>query len=238
MFIVIIILIATHEYNRLVFGNGSLQEKWEVMALAPFISLAAFMGDARLILASVALSILIVFILFLLRTTKSQSFEIDILSKVVLGYMYIPFMMSHFILLRCSENGIMWILFILVLAFSGDIAAFYVGKTIGKRKLIFLVSPGKTIEGTVGLFIGSITGCVLFKILLYPALPIIHVVILGFLGSIIGQLGDLCESAIKRASGVKDSGAILMGHGGMLDRLDCLIFIVPFVYYYQLLVMK
>ena len=132
----------------------------------------------------------------------------------------------------------MWILFILVLAFSGDIAAFYVGKTFGKRKLISLVSPGKTVEGTVGLFIGSIMGCVLFKMLFYPALPLIHVVILGFLGSIIGQLGDLCESAIKRASGVKDSGAILMGHGGLLDRLDCLIFIVPFVYYYQLFLMK
>jgi phosphatidate cytidylyltransferase len=136
------------------------------------------------------------------------------------------------------EDGIMWVFFILVLAFSGDIAAFYVGKTIGKRKLIPEVSPGKTIEGTVGLFIGSIAGCVLFKVLLYPSLPLIHVIILGFLGGVIGQLGDLCESAIKRASGVKDSGDILLGHGGLLDRLDCLIFIVPFVYYYQLFLLK
>jgi phosphatidate cytidylyltransferase len=62
---------------------------------------------------------------------------------------------------------------------------------------------------------------------------LIHVIVLGFVGSIIGQLGDLSESAIKRASGAKDSGSILAGHGGLLDRLDCLIFIVPFVYYYK-----
>jgi phosphatidate cytidylyltransferase len=143
-------------------------------------------------------------------------------------------MLSHFILLRRTDGGMMWIFFILVLAFSGDIAAFYAGRSIGKRKLMPLVSPGKTVEGTAGLLIGSVIGCVLFQQCFLPRLPVFHAAALGFSGGVMGQLGDLCESVIKRASGVKDSGSLVMGHGGLLDRLDCLIFIAPFVYYYRI----
>ncbi|MCX5835373.1 MAG: phosphatidate cytidylyltransferase [Deltaproteobacteria bacterium] len=236
-FIVLVVLAAFHEYNKLVFGSAHFWEKWIGMVLALFIPTAVFTGNTRLILAVVALSVLSAFIIFLSQI-KDPSFNINPLGKLVLGLMYVPFMLSHFILIRQAENGVLWVFFILVLAFSGDIAAYYVGKSIGKRKLIPAVSPGKTVEGTLGLIAGSTAACVLFKALFFPALPLIHALILGFLGSIIGQLGDLCESAIKRASGVKDSGSILLGHGGLLDRLDCLIFIAPFVYYYQSFLVK
>jgi phosphatidate cytidylyltransferase len=232
-FIIFVSVAACYEYNKMIFEAGFSWEKWEGLIIAFFIPLTFFIGDARLINAFVAFSVLCVFILFLLRI-KEQSFEISSLSKVVLGFLYIPFMISHLILIRRADNGILWVFFIIVLAFSGDIAAFYVGRMVGRRKLFPLISPGKTVAGTVGLVLGSVTGCILFQIILFRALPLIHAVILGFFGSIIGQLGDLCESAIKRASGVKDSGYILLGHGGLLDRLDCLLFIVPFVYYYQL----
>jgi len=69
-----------------------------------------------------------------------------------------------------------------------------------------------------------------------PEIPAVHVAVMAFVGGIIGQLGDICESAIKRSYGLKDAGAILPGHGGILDRLDCLIFIAPFVYYYRIFV--
>ena len=157
---------------------------------------------------------------------------------MVLGFMYIPLMMSHFILIRRLDQGVLWIFFLLVLAFSGDVTAYYVGKNFGKKKLLPLVSPNKTVEGTVGLFVGSTAGCVLFQQIFFPALPLKHAAAMGFFGSVLGQLGDLCESAMKRASGVKDSGVILPGHGGILDRLDCLIFIAPFVYYYYIFVIK
>jgi phosphatidate cytidylyltransferase len=163
-----------------------------------------------------------------------HSIDLVSVSKLVLGFIYIPFMLSHFILLRHSEDGILWIFFILILAFSGDIAAFYVGRSVGKRKLMPLVSPGKTVEGTAGLLIGSIVGCVLFQHFFLPRLPVFHAAALGLSGGVMGQLGDLCESVIKRASGVKDSGSLVLGHGGLLDRLDCLIFIAPYVYYYRL----
>jgi len=234
-FIIIIILGAVSEYNKMVFDEESSWEKWEGLAISFLFSLAVFSGDERIILAVTAFSVMIVFMLFLLRI-NTHSFDFAPLSRLVLGFMYIPFMLSHFILIRKSDEGIVWIFLILVIAFSGDIAAFYVGRTMGKRKLLPLVSPGKTVEGTIALFIGCVGGCLLFRSVFYPSLSVIHAVIIGLWGGILGQLGDLCESMIKRASGVKDSGSFLIGHGGLLDRLDCLIFIAPFVYYYRLFI--
>ena len=95
------------------------------------------------------------------------------------------------------------------------------------------VSPGKTVEGLLGLAAGSVAGCLVYRHFLLPDVPAAHVAVIGLAGGIIGQLGDLFESLIKRASGAKDSGTILPGHGGILDRLDCLLFIVPWVYYYR-----
>lgn len=235
-FITVIIIGAVIEYNAMVFTRGVTWEKCQGLAAALLIPVAVFSGDVRIILAVVTFSILGIFILFLL-TINNHSFDIIAVSKIVLGIMYIPFMLSHFILLRLSEDGILWIFFILVLAFSGDIMAFYIGRSMGKRKLLPLVSPGKTVEGTIGLLVGSVIGCLLFRYLLYLKLPIIHAATIGLLGGILGQLGDLCESTIKRASGIKDSGSFLIGHGGLLDRLDCLIFIAPFVYYYRLFIL-
>jgi phosphatidate cytidylyltransferase len=235
--IVLVILAAFYEYSNLVFGSGHSWEKWEGMIIAFLVPATAIAGNLQTLMAVVSFSILGVFILFLLRINQT-SFNIGPLAKLVMGIMYIPFMLSHIIMMRQAENGIVWIFFILILAFSGDIAAFYIGRAYGKRKLIPLVSPGKTVEGTLGLVVGSTAACILFQSLFFAALPFIHALVLGFFGSIIGQLGDLCESAIKRTSGAKDSGTILMGHGGLLDRLDCLIFIVPFVYYYQSILMK
>ena len=111
--------------------------------------------------------------------------------------------------------------------FSGDIAAYYIGRTMGKRKLLPQVSPGKTVEGTIGLIAGSIAGCLAFRQFFFPLLPVVHTVILGLVGSIIGQLGDLGESALKRVAGVKESGALLPGHGGILDRMDSMLFAAP-----------
>lgn len=232
-FIIIVILGAVIEYNRMVFNGGFVREKLQALIIAILIPLAAFSGDLRIVLAVIAFSMLAVFSLSLLGM-NDHSIDTVSVSKLVFGFIYIPFMLSHFILLRHMGDGRMWIFFILVLAFSGDITAFYVGRSVGKRKLMPLVSPGKTVEGTAGLLIGSVIGCVLFQQFFLPRLPVFHAAALGLSGGIMGQLGDLCESVIKRASGVKDSGSLVLGHGGLLDRLDCLIFIAPYVYYYRL----
>jgi phosphatidate cytidylyltransferase len=230
--IVLASLTGMEEYNRMAFGRGLTLEKAETMVIALFILLAAFFANLPLLLAVLTFGVMTVLMLNLLRMRR-QGVDMTHAGRVILGVLYIPLLMAHFIMIRRSQSGVLWIFFILVLAFAGDIAAYYIGRRFGKRKLLPEVSPGKTVEGTIGLVAGSIAGCLLFKLFFFPMLPVAHAVVLGLVGSVAGQLGDLSESALKRAAGVKDSGMILPGHGGILDRLDCLMFITPFVYYYQ-----
>jgi phosphatidate cytidylyltransferase len=232
-FVLVVTIAAVLEYNRLVFGRQEWRlERQALLLFGILVPLAAAWGGQEAVTAVAVLSSLVMFILFLVGT-KDGALDLNPLGRYVLGYLYLPVMLSHLVLLRSGEKGIFWIFFVVVLAFSGDIAAFYVGRTFGKRKLMPHVSPGKTVEGLLGLAVGSVIGCLIYRHFLLPEVSAGHIIILGLAGGIIGQLGDLFESLIKRASGAKDSGEILPGHGGLLDRLDCLLFIVPFVYYYR-----
>ena len=233
--VIIAVLGGVWEYNNMVFGKGFIIEKIEGLIFAAIIPLFVLLGNSQYLLALMAFSVLIVFILFI-WSVKESNFDFLSVTKVVFGMMYIPFLMSYFIYLRMLNKGVLWILFVLVLAFAGDIVALYAGKYLGKHKLIPLISPGKTVEGLIGLVLGSTVACLIFGYYLFPEIPFRHIAILAFVGGIIGQLGDICESAIKRKYGLKDAGSLLPGHGGILDRLDCLIFIAPFVYYYRIFV--
>lgn len=230
-------LVGMVEYNRMAFGTGWRQEKAETLAVALLILAAAAAGDKLLLTAVLSFAVMAILMLNLLRIGEGGA-DMARAAKAIMGIMYIPLLMSHFILIRQTPSGVLWIFFILVLAFSGDIAAYYIGRGMGKNKLLPNVSPGKTVEGTIGLVAGSIGGALLFRQLFFPLLSIPHTLILALVGSIMGQLGDLCESSLKRAAGVKDSGVALPGHGGVLDRLDCLMFITPFVYYYQVFLIR
>jgi phosphatidate cytidylyltransferase len=231
-FVLVVTAIAILEYNRLAFGEEANLLQRALLLFGLLVPLAAALSGQGAILAVAVLSTLTVFILYLFGT-KGGALDLNPVGRYVLGYMYLPVMLSHLILLRGGDKGVLWIFFVIVLAFSGDIAAFYAGRTFGRRKLMPDVSPGKTVEGLLGLAAGSVVGCLVYRHFLLPEIPAGHIAILGLAGGIIGQLGDLFESLIKRASGAKDSGEILPGHGGILDRLDCLLFIVPFVYYYR-----
>ncbi|MFO7569647.1 MAG: phosphatidate cytidylyltransferase [Smithellaceae bacterium] len=233
--ITIVSVVATWEYNNIVFGKGFFKEKFESLFFAFLIPPIVLLGNFQIINAALVFSFIIVFIVFLWRVTE-DNFDVASVAKVIFGIIYIPFLVSHFILLRQLDNGIYWIFLVLVIAIVGDTVALYVGKTLGKRKLLALVSPGKTVEGTLGLIVGSSIAACVFGYFLFPDLSIHHFLILGFTGGIIGQLGDLCESSIKRNYGLKDASALLPGHGGLLDRLDSLIFIAPYIYYYKIFV--
>lgn len=161
----------------------------------------------------------------------------------VFGFMYIAFSFIHFLLLRFIEPlstiispfvvlsvgaAYLWLAFIGT--WASDTAAYFVGSRWGKKKLCSAISPGKTVEGAIGGLFGSIIGvCLLGS---YFHLPLIHSMMLGILIGFMAPIGDLVESALKRFAGVKDSGTILPGHGGILDRFDSLLFVVPAVYYY------
>lgn len=237
MFIAILIVGAVYEYNSMVFKKGFFTEKVEGVAIGVLIPLSAFLGGLQLMFAVVTFSFITVFLVFLYRLQGSD-FDLMAPIKVVFGFMYIPLTISYIIATRSLDNGTMWVFILIVIAFSSDISAFYTGRTWGKRELMPAVSAGKTVEGAIGSIVGSILGCLLFKILFFKELPIFHTIVIASMGNILGQLGDLCESAIKRVSSVKDSGSLLPGHGGILDRLDSFTFIIPFVYYYIILVIQ
>lgn len=230
--IIAVTLRGMDEYNRMAFGSDACVEKMATMIAALLILLTAWYANPPVLLAVLVLSVMMVLILNLFEVRK-RGLDMTTAGRAILGILYIPFLMAHLILLRQTVSGVLWVFFVLILAFAGDIAAFYVGRQFGKRKLYPEVSPAKTVEGTVGLVIGSVVGCLVFRQLFFQTLPVGHAVVLGVVGSALGQVGDLCESVLKRAAGVKDSGALFPGHGGILDRLDCLMFIFPFVYYYQ-----
>jgi phosphatidate cytidylyltransferase len=118
-----------------------------------------------------------------------------------------------------------------ILVFS-DSFAFFVGHAVGRRRLLPGISPGKTVEGAVGGLVGGVLGALAVRQLGLPGLPVLHAVFLGVAVSAMGIVGDLDESLLKRWAGVKDSGTLFPGHGGMLDRLDSLLFGAPVLYYY------
>ena len=124
--------------------------------------------------------------------------------------------------------------------FASDTAAYFVGKGLGRHKLAPLISPGKTWEGTIGGLVGAVLFSLLFTLSTPFSLPIEwgEALLLGLLVSVFGQIGDLLESLFKRYVGVKDSGKLIPGHGGFLDRMDSIVFAGAVVYYYLIWVIQ
>ncbi len=139
------------------------------------------------------------------------------------GPIYAGATMAALLSLHALPQGGRWVVLAMTLAWVGDTSAYAVGLTMGRRKLAPRLSPKKTIEGALGGLLGSVGAALLASVLYLPVLPPLHAVALGLLGGALGQGGDLFESLIKRAAGVKDSGRLLPGHGGLLDRIDALL---------------
>jgi phosphatidate cytidylyltransferase len=130
--------------------------------------------------------------------------------------------------------GPLLLLFAMVIIWVGDTAAYFVGRSFGKYKLVPHLSPNKTWEGTVASFLGSLIVAIVFA--RFMTVPLPHLLGMAAVGNVAGQVGDLLESAYKRSAGIKDSGSILPGHGGVLDRIDALILAIPVVWYYWTLI--
>lgn len=148
---------------------------------------------------------------------------------------YIGFFSSHIVLFGLLPQGSNLVWLTLLTAFGTDISAYFSGMFFGKRKLCIALSPNKTLEGALGGAAGSVALSIVFSLIFAPSW-LIHCIIIGFLGSVFAQFGDLIASAFKRKMGIKDYGSIIPGHGGILDRFDSILFTTPFVYYYVLFI--
>lgn len=152
----------------------------------------------------------------------------------VLGVIYPASFLVWYLHIRVAgvhslgDTGAFWLtLSIMISVWSADTFAYFVGKSIGKKPLFPRISPQKTIEGTIGGIVGSIGVMIFLSFTLIPFLGLIHAIVLGMIAGIVGPLGDLIESLFKRSVNVKDSGSLLPGHGGVLDRIDALLFVGP-----------
>jgi phosphatidate cytidylyltransferase len=164
----------------------------------------------------------------------------------IFGLIWIAYPLTLIPLLWTQENGTTLVLFLMVCVWFGDIAALYIGRAFGKHKLAPRLSPGKTWEGSIASIIGSLiaAGIVIAiadalaargSTFLHISEPIWQTLLLAAILNIAAQLGDLLESAIKRGAGVKDSGTMLPGHGGILDRIDALLLAAPVLWFALLL---
>jgi phosphatidate cytidylyltransferase len=157
---------------------------------------------------------------------------------MIAGALYVGWLLSLLISLKL-EAGRSWVYLVLFVTIASDTAAYFIGKAIGKHKLAPSISPGKTWEGTIAGICGAILISFCFTLSTPLQLPLgfSQALILGFLISVFGQLGDLAESLLKRTTGVKDSSNLMPGHGGILDRMDSMVFAGAVVYLYYLFIM-
>jgi phosphatidate cytidylyltransferase len=193
---------------------------------------AAWQGDGRVLLATLTLTVSVGLVWTLLARTDFEQGLRD-LGLALVGILYAGFLTPHFIWLRgLGSEGPLWVVFVLVIGMAGDTGGYIVGHVLGQHKLAPRLSPGKTVEGALGIVAASLLAGALSKLLFLRHLPWGEVLVLSAVMAVLGQLGDLSESIMKRTYGVKDSGWLFPGHGGVLDRLDSLLFPVAFIYYY------
>jgi phosphatidate cytidylyltransferase len=192
-----------------------------------------FAGNDKLVISGIGLLFVVFSFLFLFRIRSIESAAREI-SFALLAFIYIPFLLMHLVLLRQTDFGIQWMFVIMLIVMTNDSAAYYTGSAFGKHRLYPLVSPKKSIEGAIGGLVGSLGGTLLAKFTFFPQLSFRDVVVTALVVGVVGQAGDLFESLLKRSFGVKDSGTIIPGHGGVLDRLDSILFAAPITYYYVL----
>lgn len=158
------------------------------------------------------------------------------------GAFYVGFLLAYLVALKSAgqnpEAGKDLIFLLACVTWAGDTSAYYGGRTFGKHLLAPAASPKKTWEGAVANVVGSLAAACIAALTFIHRIQWTHALALGFALSVVGQVGDLCESMLKRGANVKDSSGLLPGHGGVLDRLDSILFNAPVVYYYHLLFLR
>lgn len=234
--IVLLMIIGLMEFYQLVKKKGVKPFQGIGMITGLIIILLAYFNNSVLFPIDIGLFglVLTFFLIFVLQIIQVGVTDVLVnVSVTFVGVFYVAGLMSHFILLRHMSHPILpgeyaiWLG--LICTWSADTCAYFVGNSLGRRPLASSISPNKTVEGFLGGVLGSGLAGVIFAVVI--SMNYFKVLIIALLIGLVGQLGDLFQSALKRDVGVKDSGNVIPGHGGILDRFDSALFTLPLTYY-------
>lgn len=226
--VMVVMTVAVYEFaglSRTVKRNDLLVME-VLMSLALYWSMLLLPGMGVLSGALVALSVCL-FHLFRMQEIETAGPQ---LMGSLAAVFYAPMLLATVPLIGQFPNGVKWLFFLMIVTWSGDTGAYFAGRRFGKTKLYPKVSPGKSVEGVIGGALAAILLTLGARFTFFPELTWIHCLVLAPVADLAGVCGDLVESLFKRSAGVKDSGTIFPGHGGMLDRIDSLLFTGPVVY--------
>jgi phosphatidate cytidylyltransferase len=225
------LLVGTYEYFHLM-GAQSTQREIGFHGVLGTLALIGAYSHGLAGLFGALIFDFIILVIYLVLTFKEDGRFFDRLGRHLFALCYLPLLLPFFILLRGGPQGIQWIFFVLAVNYAGDTAAYYTGRTCGRNKLAPTVSPKKTWEGSIGGLAANGLVAWIFQQTLFKPVAAGEMILLGLTVGILSQFGDLLESMLKRASGVKDSGNLFPGHGGFLDRVDSLLLPAPVVYFF------
>ena len=229
LMIVAVGILASWEFSRM-FQRAGVPVFRDAGVVLGALLTASFLAPERIALVATA-SVMAVLALSLARPEPGPA-RWQAVAVTLLGLTWINALLGHTILLRALPEGLHWVLLLVWVTWIGETAAYTVGSLVGRHKLAPGISPGKTVEGALAQLVGSPLAALAAQGWLFPGLGTRDALLVGLLLGVVGQLGDLAESALKRSVGTKDAGQLIPGHGGMLDRVDGLLFNAPALFYY------
>ncbi len=223
-------LVGTLEYTAAVNHVLKPRIRYTLMLSLSLLMVLTIKLDYNFALAM----LLICFILLSCYEITSKNIGFERAGAMLLGLVYVPIMFGHLFLFETLNKGVYYLWLIFIIAFATDTAAYFIGSTIGRKKLAPRISPKKTVAGSLGGILAAAIVAVIYGRILRSNFDLdlawyLYFAI-GIVASIAGQCGDLLASMIKRRVGIKDFSKILPGHGGILDRFDSIIFIIPIIY--------
>jgi len=239
IFIAAAALAATYEFYHM--ANFDRREPLLYLGLLWTLALvlSPHYRNSDLLPVVITAAILVSLLCLLVRPSREKAFHQW--AWTIVGALYVGWMLSYWLDLRGLPDGRNWVYLAMLTTFVNDTSAYFIGRARGRHKLAPAISPAKTREGAIGGLVGAIIAAVVIALVLKLisaelgaafAFRYWQIIVLGFLVGLFAQLGDLVESLLKRQTGVKESGNLLPGHGGVLDRFDSLIFVGAVVYYY------
>ncbi|MCD6246036.1 phosphatidate cytidylyltransferase [candidate division WOR-3 bacterium] len=237
-FIILLCAFTSYEFLKILEYKNMAPHKLFGAIMGAIIVITMFYRSYFFLFLTLATGYLVISIFELAR--KKADKPIYHISSTIMGAFFIPWLLGHLVFLRELPrvfnlpyiNGFYFTLLPFLMGWGGDSGAYFIGIAFGKHKLLPRVSPKKSWEGAIGNVVFTIVAVLLIKLLSGNLLNYFDVFTIGIFGSILSQIGDLTESLIKRDIAIKDSSKFLPGHGGLLDRFDGFLFMVPFVYYY------